>query len=89
MLAGRCHYDHWALELFKRLDAARKGAGPATFMSLLPPDQVLKLMVLVRMAVGEHPPEEQNEALEKFCAEGIAEYLANPLKSRRQHERKA
>jgi hypothetical protein len=58
----------------------QEGAGPATFMSLLPPEQVLKLMVLVRMAAGEHPPEEQKEALEKFCAEAIAEYLANPLK---------
>jgi hypothetical protein len=57
----------------------QEGAGPATFMSLLPQEQVPKLMVLVRMAAGEHPPEEQKEALEKFCAEAIAEYLANPL----------
>ena len=49
-------------------------------MSLLPPEQVLKLMVLLRMVAGEHPPEEQKEALQKFCAEAIAEYLANPLK---------
>jgi hypothetical protein len=32
------------------------------------------------MVAGEHLPEEQKEALERFCAEAIGEYLTNPIK---------
>jgi hypothetical protein len=57
------------------------GFDKAIFMTQLPSERVCKLMALsaFRLVAGEHPPEEQREALEKFCAEVIADYLANPL----------
>jgi hypothetical protein len=58
------------------------GFDKAKFMSLLPAERVLKLMVLnaLRLVAAEHPTEEQKDALERFCAEAIAEYVANPVK---------
>jgi hypothetical protein len=54
----------------------------AKFMSMLPSERVLKLMVLsaLRIMAGEVPREEQKEALESFCTEVIAEYLSDRLK---------
>jgi hypothetical protein len=58
------------------------GFDKAKFMSMLPSERVLKLMALsaLRIVASEVPREQQKEALESFCAEVIAEYLADPLK---------
>ena len=58
------------------------GFDKAKFMSMLPSERVLKLMMpsALRIVASKVPPDEQKEALERFCAEAIAEYLADPLK---------
>jgi hypothetical protein len=58
------------------------GFDKAKFMSLLPSEEVYKLMALMvlRLVAADCPPEERKEVLEKFCAEAIADYLAHPPK---------
>jgi hypothetical protein len=58
------------------------GFDKAKFMSLLPSEEVYKLMALIvlRLVAAECAPEERKDVLEKFCAERIEYYLANPPK---------
>ena len=47
------------------------GFDKAKFMSLLPSEEVHKLMALLvlRQVAADHPPEERRDVLERFCAE--------------------
>ena len=58
------------------------GFDKAKFMSLLPSEEVYKLMalMLLRLVAADCPPDERKDVLEKFCAERIEYYLAHPPK---------
>lgn len=72
----------WSESVKRAVVELTVGFDKAKFMSLLPSEEVYKLMALMvlRLVAADCLPEERKEVLEKFCTEAIADYLAHPPK---------